>query len=1696
MKKILISLLLALTTVLSVVPMLATAAGAEGGATQGGSAVTVLTPDELYVQGATVILSAFAGENNITQNSDGSATFTDSVTGKVFDLVGNRANIVGTYSYDHVGSTKENLPVAVSSQKIHYAKDGTTELYRATLTIYTDPDLKPDSYANYVVVADNGERAVACRSVLVIEARDASGAWSSDPEAAVYEMGGWTAGEHGGIGYILPDFFYGSVKSQHTLGNHYLELGADVLPEGEMTFEIVSSIVGAIDTDNYKSTLNKYTAYEGDGEWALGFRIGALNIVPRVTSEKSPDLKPGIGKVLLAYSASTGWANDLRFLNNSPTMSGATNGSTIVVTKDLIDSKYCYTIKMNGQRIASTTMGEKFTYIPNSELSDPAFRVANDLPETVYAVRVYPTALTEQQLAQNHFADLAKFHGLDLTGFSTVPAALRQSVYDNFVSFDFASDKGELQALLDETVEIVTYVPEMNQYDELYVKKGLQILLTAYDNSEKVISLVAGNEYWQNKIANQDGVYQKFALIGESKDFALFDDDGALIREGNTGWKKIEGGGIGYEATLKQLQDRLTNHIDLGIENLPNNHTVEMIFDAYGAYLDGTETYRSESNVAERWINLVTVGNVGIYSKHTVPWNSGLSVAPLDAFYNFFQQDAIWGGAGQKGLGNVSELAIDTRGILNLSVVREESGNRVTAGIKVYEEDDLFLTRVETLDMLSSRGSSFKLMNATPGAVYSVRVYDRLLTDDERRQNHFADLCAYYQLDLTNFYNTALLPESYRQTIYNEMKDIDFTMDRADVQNRLTSLIFTSILSFDGFTIRTAGSSEELSAIFTVNSQRIDALLDLGYTVTYGGLLADADVDLTDAVYNSTAEGVRVFYLFSNDGDLTANPVYVSESEAQKQFGLSVFYDTYTTPENYGKLYRFRSFFILEKGDEQLIAYVDAETDSLGSAVSHYTVAEHLTKLDKYHANEKLLDSMDRSFNHYDLYLDVKNGSDENSGSKNSPVSTLEKALELALELINSKAMPAVKIHMAGGKYELDETLTIDREMITAHSYRLVFEKAKDATEPPTVSSSFDVPGGEFALYDPEKNIYVYALPDSFKNENGKYPLFQNLYVDGKMATLAKTDWFTMTLDEYKTEGGYFTVWVPDTLLAGIVEKDQNGDYYLVGDHPDSMRWAARMQWYYYDLVIESVDIETSNTVESIPNLVKNGNYFENGRFSSSTEGYVALKFYSDHGTIFNNSHQSVGAFTAHDYKAKLTGSMAFLDEGGEFYYDQTIGVFYYIPTEGQTVSELTFSMPTLETLLCLEGVKNVIFDGITFTGTDSKFIPEYGFTGGQAGSQKKKINGKSFIHEAAIVGHNVSGITVKNCDFAELYYHGVDFYGIVNGVTVDSSSFTYTGGGAIQFGDGVYSSTDYNKNIRITNNYLRENGILFYNNCAMTLTSVINGKILHNSIIDSVYTGISVGWKWVQTTAPVGSDYNIWNCEIAYNYVENFMYMMMDGGAIYTLGGNAPLEYDVLVNEMHHNYVHAGSTTGHVTNERFSTALYHDGGSSHWHTHHNAIWVDQEILAQWDYITMQTGSSNPVQQSYRITAENNYFINLYQKYLTLGYQRVRPDWENYEINSYLLTTLDPSEFDDQYQSPPGKWHDVSKNPANWSFFADSGKLEELNTTMADSGCDLAGGIYKGAPLGDAAYDYNCRVLTQSETWYHPDIGNPDYLDK
>ena len=143
--------------------------------------------------------------------------------------------------------------------------------------------------------------------------------------------------------------------------------------------------------------------------------------------------------------------------------------------------------------------------------------------------------------------------------------------------------------------------------------------------------------------------------------------------------------------------------------------------------------------------------------------------------------------------------------------------------------------------------------------------------------------------------------------------------------------------------------------------------------------------------------------------------------------------------------------------------------------------------------------------------------------------------------------------------------------------------------------------------------------------------------------------------------------------------------------------------------------------------------------------------------------------------------------------------------------------------------------------------------------------------------------------------------------ITVTNNVFDYIGSSAILMGDPGNWNVETNAftNITIENNYLHDISFVLYSHCAITITKVQNLSICFNSIINCSYTGISIGWSWGSTSADYGTYVNILGAEVAYNYIENYMCLLYDGGAIYTLGGNATIDYPEYFNFLHDNYAY-----------------------------------------------------------------------------------------------------------------------------------------------------------------------------------------------
>ena len=117
----------------------------------------------------------------------------------------------------------------------------------------------------------------------------------------------------------------------------------------------------------------------------------------------------------------------------------------------------------------------------------------------------------------------------------------------------------------------------------------------------------------------------------------------------------------------------------------------------------------------------------------------------------------------------------------------------------------------------------------------------------------------------------------------------------------------------------------------------------------------------------------------------------------------------------------------------------------------------------------------------------------------------------------------------------------------------------------------------------------------------------------------------------------------------------------------------------------------------------------------------------------------------------------------------------------------------------------------------------------------------------------NSTRITFSSCTFAHL--GGVYALSILNGfhyVSIVNCYFNDLSGGAIKLGNVVNSAgassndmADWDTNADVTNNLFSEISLEYHGAAAVFVGYVFSADISNNTITDTGYTGISLGWGW-----------------------------------------------------------------------------------------------------------------------------------------------------------------------------------------------------------------------------------------------------------
>ena len=276
-----------------------------------------------------------------------------------------------------------------------------------------------------------------------------------------------------------------------------------------------------------------------------------------------------------------------------------------------------------------------------------------------------------------------------------------------------------------------------------------------------------------------------------------------------------------------------------------------------------------------------------------------------------------------------------------------------------------------------------------------------------------------------------------------------------------------------------------------------------------------------------------------------------------------------------------------------------------------------------------------------------------------------------------------------------------------------------------------------------------------------------------------------------------------------------------------------------------------------------------------------------------------------------LENARELLDKAGEWYLNRATSTVYYMPRSGETMNVTPIVYPVAQQLLIANGVSNLTFTGIRFAHTGYEATNSTtGYTSSQAAAYQ---TGSGLAIMPAAVSFNASHrITFTNDVFKEIGSAALMMSGGSQTVTITGSTFRDVGSAGIQLGginSAGASATMQDSGFTVTNNYVRTVGIEYPDAAAIFAGYVANTNISHNEIANVPYTGISMGWGW-------GTNSFAQSNTIAHNSIHDFMQVLADGGAIYTLSSqpNTKISGNYAANGAHNNCLYPDEGSANMT--------------------------------------------------------------------------------------------------------------------------------------------------------------------------------------
>lgn len=513
-----------------------------------------------------------------------------------------------------------------------------------------------------------------------------------------------------------------------------------------------------------------------------------------------------------------------------------------------------------------------------------------------------------------------------------------------------------------------------------------------------------------------------------------------------------------------------------------------------------------------------------------------------------------------------------------------------------------------------------------------------------------------------------------------------------------------------------------------------------------------------------------------------------------------------------------------------------------------------------------------------EIYVSLQ-GNDKNSGTKEAPFYTLNRAIKQAREWRRLN-----RPEVAGGIYiRLEEGVYAQRNSL--------FLRPEDSGTPdsPTVICAVDgahpVISGGVAVTGWKRGCNHPAIPEKLKQKiwSAEAPLIGNrrvetrqMWVNGHKVQRAAQfpDGGLERMIDFNPEEQTITIPVSQSVNP---KRLQNAGQLEMIVH---QRWAIAI------LRVKSIDAK---------------------------DGQAVVRFHEpeSHLEFAHPWPQPVIGGEKGNSSFCLTNALELLDQPGEWFQEYPSGTIYYYPQAGENMETAEVIIPALETLVTIDGtlsrpVKHIQFNGITFAHTSWMRPSFQGHVTLQGGSplldayklqepglpEKAELENQAWITrpETAIRVKGAEHIDFKHCTFRHLSSTGLDYEWAVTASSVEDCQFTDIGGTALLVGafpDGGFEThvpfipvdvRELCSHITIRNNFISNVTNEDWGCVGIGAGYVRNMDISHNEVCHLNYSGICVGWGWTSLES------GMCNNRIEANYVHHFARRLYDAGGLYTL--------------------------------------------------------------------------------------------------------------------------------------------------------------------------------------------------------------------